>query len=316
VSNPKSKHFQLQRLADGVYAAVASEGGYAICNAGIVDTGDRTIIFDTFISLDPAEDLLRVAKRLTPQNAIRVVNSHYHSDHIRGNQVFPPDVDVLSTATTFEGIAHEEPEEIEWEKESIPKAIVETKSKRRLEKDPKRRRDLALSIVYYEAIMKSLPKLKTRLPNITFEGGLTIHGKRRQVELLSFSGHTASDLVLYLPDEKIAFMSDLLFVNMHPYLVGGSPERWRKSLRKIGRLGAQTLVPGHGPVGKPSDLSLVDQYIQTLESIARNMVKMGKSTEEVSLQRVPPPFDKWYSFLEDNFVMNLGFLYKYASQEA
>jgi glyoxylase-like metal-dependent hydrolase (beta-lactamase superfamily II) len=185
-----------------------------------------------------------------------------------------------------------------------------------MEKDPKRRHDLALSIVYYEAIMKSHPKLKTRLPNITFEGSLTIHGTRRQVELLTLAGHTASDLVLYLPDEKIAFMSDLLFVNNHPYLAGCSPKRWRKSLREIGKLGVQTLVPGHGPVGSPSDLSLLDQYIQTLESIARNMVKMGKSPEEVRLQPIPPPFDNWCLFFEDIFVMNLGFLYKYVSQEA
>jgi cyclase len=316
LSIPKSKHFQLQRLADGVYAAVASERGYAICNAGIIDTGDRTIVFDTFISPEATKDLLRAAKRLTPQNNIRVVNSHYHNDHIRGNQVFPPDVDILSTATTFEGIAHKEPEEIKWEKENLPKAIVDTKSKLRMEKDPKRRHDLALSIVYYEAIMKSHPKLKTRLPNITFEGSLTIHGTRRQVELLTLAGHTASDLVLYLPDEKIAFMSDLLFVNNHPYLAGCSPKRWRKSLREIGKLGVQTLVPGHGPVGSPSDLSLLDQYIQTLESIARNMVKMGKSPEEARLQPIPPPFDNWCLFFEDIFVMNLGFLYKYVSQEA
>ena len=313
MSNAKSRHFQLQRLADGVYAAVASEGGYAICNAGIVDTGDRTIVFDTFISLNAAKDLLRVAKRLTPQNVIRVVNSHYHSDHIRGNQVFPPDVDVLSTATTFEGIAHEEPEEIEWEREDIPKAIVDTKSKLRLEKDPKRRRDLALSIVYYEAIMKSHPKLKTRLPNITFEGSLMIHGTRRQVELLSLAGHTASDIVLYLPEEKIAFMGDLLFVNCHPYLASGSPEQWKQSLAEVEGLGVQIAVPGHGPVGRFASLSVMLQYIQSLESIVVNMIKCGKSVEQASFEPVPSPFGTWLS--PDNFfVTNLEFLYKLATQ--
>jgi cyclase len=315
VSLPESKHFQLQRLADGVYAAVASERGHAICNAGIIDTGDRTIVFDTFISPDPAKDLLRAAKRLTPQNVIRVVNSHYHNDHIRGNQVFPPDVDILSTATTLEGITHKEPEEIKWEKENIPKALVDTKSKLRLEKDPKRRRALTLSSVYYEAILKSHPKLVTRLPNITFEGSLTMHGTRRRVELLTFAGHTDSDLVLYLPDDKIAFMSDLLFVNYHPYLPGCSPELFRKSLREVGKLGVQTLVPGHGPVGSPSDLTLLDEYIQTLESIARNMVKRGESPEEIRLQPVPPPFNDWSQFFEDLFAMNLCFLIKYVSQK-
>ena len=313
MSNAKSRHFQLQRLADGVYAAVASEGGYAICNAGIVDTGDRTIVFDTFISLNAAKDLLRVAKRLTPQNVIRVVNSHYHSDHVRGNQVFPPDVDILSTATTLEGIAHEEPEEIEWEREDIPKAIVDTKSKLRLEKDPKRRRDLALSIVYYEAIMKSHPKLKTRLPNITFEGSLMIHGTRRQVELLSLAGHTASDVILYLPEEKIAFMGDLLFVNCHPYLASGSPEQWKQSLAEVEGLGVQIAVPGHGPVGRSASLSVMLQYIQSLENIAVNMIKCGKSVEQASFEPVPSPFDTWLS-LDNFFVTNLEFLYKLATQ--
>lgn len=316
MSIPKSKHFQLQILANGVYAAIASERGHAICNAGIIDTGDRTIIFDTFISPDPAKDLLKAAKILSPRNTIRVINSHYHNDHIRGNQAFPPDVDILSTATTREGITHKEPETIKWEKENIPKALADAKSKLRLEKDPKRRQALSLSRVYYEAILKSHPKLVTRLPNITFEGSLVMHGSRRRVELLTLAGHTDSDLVLILPDDKIAFMSDLLFVNYHPYLPGCSPEIFRKSLREVGELGVQTFVPGHGPVGSLSDLLLLDRYIQTLESVAREMVKAGKPLEEIRLQPVPPPFDDWSLFFEDLFAMNLGFLIKYVSQGA
>jgi hypothetical protein len=38
-----SRHFRLQQLADGVYAAIAIEGGAAACNSGIVDLGDYTI---------------------------------------------------------------------------------------------------------------------------------------------------------------------------------------------------------------------------------------------------------------------------------
>jgi len=222
---PESKHFQIEPLAEGVYAAVASEQGYAVCNAGIVDIGNKTIIFDTFISPDAAKDLLKAAKQLTSHKATCVVNSHYHNDHIRGNQVFSPHVDIISTKWTREAIAQNEPKEIRWEKENIPKGIVDTQLKLDAEKHPKRRRELAFLIVYYKAINESHPQLKTRLPNITFEHKLVIHGTRRTVELLSFSGHTASDLLLYLPEEKIAFMSDLLFINIHPYLPNGFPER-------------------------------------------------------------------------------------------
>lgn len=312
---PKSKHFQIELLEEGVYAAIASEQGYAICNAGIVDIGNRTIIFDTFISPNAAKDLLKAAKQLTSHETLCVVNSHYHNDHIRGNQVFSPDVDIISTTWTREAITQKEPEEIQWEKENIPKGIVDAQLRLATEKDPKRRRELALLIIYYKAIIESHPQLKTRLPNITFEPPkLVIHGTQRTVELLAFVGHTASDLVLYLPEEKIAFMSDLLFINIHPYLPSGFPERWKESLSMVKALGIHTAVPGHGPVGRSADIPVMTQYIQSLENIVANMVKSGKSLEEVSLQPVPSQFETWLLSFDNFFVSNLQFLYKCVAQ--
>jgi len=308
---PESKHFQIEPLAKGVYAAIASEQGYAICNAGIIDTGDKTIIFDTFISPKAAKDLLNAAKRLTSHKTLYVVNSHYHNDHIRGNQVFSPDTDIISTTWTREAITQNEPEEIQWERENIPQGIIDAQLKLAAEKDSKRRRELALLIVYYKAIIESHPQLKTRLPNITFEPPkLVIHGTQRTAELLTFVGHTASDLVLYLPEEKIAFMSDLLFINMHPYLPSGFPERWKESLSMVEALGIRTVVPGHGPVGRSADLSVMTRYIQSLENIVANMVKSGRTLEEVSLQPIPSQFENWLLFFDNFFIANLQFLYK------
>ena len=304
----ESKHFQLEQLAEGVYAAVASEQGYAICNAGIIDIGDRTIIFDTFISPRAARDLLKVAEQLTTNRITHVVNSHSHNDHIRGNQVFDSDVDIISTELTREAIALNEPEEIKTEKEVIPKAIFEAHNKLEAEKDPNRRRDLTFLVYYLQAMSDSHSELRTRLPNITFSRKFTLYGAKRNVELIPFAGHTMSDVVLFLPEEKIAFLSDLLFVNSHAYLASGSPRQWKQSLTEIEALDAQVLVPGHGPVGRSSDLSLMSQYIQSLENIVANMIKSGKPVEQANLEPVPPPFDTWLS--PDNFfVTNLKFLY-------
>lgn len=310
---PESKHFQIERLADGVYAAVASQQGHASCNAGIIDNGDRTIIFDTFISPEAARDLLKVTEQLASHKITYVVNSHGHNDHIRGNQVFGSDVDIISTALTREAIARDEPEEIKWEKETIPKEIIDAQLKLDDERDPKRRRELASLISYLQGMSKSHCELKTRLPNITFEHELTIHGTERTIKLLPLAGHTFSDVVLYLPKEKIAFMSDLLFVKIHPYLASGSPEKWKQSLAEIKELGIQIVVPGHGPVGRSADLSLMLQYIQSLESIAVNMIKSGKSVEQASFEPIPSPFDTWLCF-ENFFVANLMFLYKLGTQ--
>jgi glyoxylase-like metal-dependent hydrolase (beta-lactamase superfamily II) len=300
-------------LADGVYAAVASEQGYANCNAGIIDIGDRTVLFDTFLSPEAARDLLKVTKQLTSNKITHVINSHEHNDHIRGNQVFGSEVDIISTVLTREAIARNEPEQIKSEKKTILKEIIDAQSKLSAEKNPKRRRELAFLICMMQGVRKSHGELKTRLPNITFEHKLVIHGTKRTVELLPLAGHTASDAILYLPEERIAFMSDLLFVNIHPHLASGSPEQWKQSLAEVKALGAKIVVPGHGPVGKSADLSTMLQYIQSLESIVMNMKKSGKSAEQASYELVPSPFDTWLCF-ENFFVTNLKFLYKLATQ--
>ena len=310
---PESKHFQIEQLADGVYAAVASEQGYASCNAGIIDIGDRTILFDTFLTPEAARDLLKVAEQLTSNKITHVINSHEHNDHIRGNQVFDSNVDIISTALTREAIARNEPGQIKLEKETILKEIVDVQSKLDAEKDPKRRRENAYIIAETQGVRRSHFELKTRLPNITFEHKLTLHGTERTIELLPLAGHTFSDVVLYLPKEKIAFMGDLLFVNIHPYLASGSPEQWKQSLAEVEGLGAKIAVPGHGPVGGAADLSIMSQYIKSLESIVVNMMKSGKPVEQTSVEPIPSQFDTWLC-LENFFVTNLKFLYKLATQ--
>jgi glyoxylase-like metal-dependent hydrolase (beta-lactamase superfamily II) len=97
---PDSKHFRLQQLADGVYAAIHIDGGAAIGNAGIVDLGDRTLIYDTFLTPQAAEDLRTAAEALTGRPIDAVINSHWHNDHIWGNQVFGANTEIISTEET------------------------------------------------------------------------------------------------------------------------------------------------------------------------------------------------------------------------
>src|ERR1051326_5099847 len=94
-----SKHFTIQQLKPGVWAVInKDETGYAICNAGIIDLGDKTIVFDAFISPLAADDLKKAAEQLTHRPVTFLINSHFHDDHIRGDQVFVPGAHIISTA--------------------------------------------------------------------------------------------------------------------------------------------------------------------------------------------------------------------------
>ena len=79
-----ARNFSIQKLSDGVWAVIHNDkGGHAICNAGIVDLGDKTLVFDAFINPGAALELKQAAEKLTHHKVAYVVNSHYHDDHIR-----------------------------------------------------------------------------------------------------------------------------------------------------------------------------------------------------------------------------------------
>src|SRR5258708_3941250 len=87
-SAPKAEDdFQLVKVADGVYAAIAKPGGLASGNAGFVIGDDGVLIFDTFFTPAALEELISEIQALTKLPIKFAVNSHYYLDHTGGNQV-------------------------------------------------------------------------------------------------------------------------------------------------------------------------------------------------------------------------------------
>jgi cyclase len=304
---PESKHFRLQQLANGVYAAIHIEGGGAFGNAGIVDLGNRTLIYDTFFTPQAAEDLRTAAEVLIGRSIDVVINSHFHNDHTWGNQVFSATTEIISTEDTrrlfiaTKGLGGYDDSFI-----ADAEANLEaTHTQFQATEESGQRRQLALWIDYYQSIVNAKPILQVRAPNLTFAERLTFHGTLRAAELIAFvGGHTEGDAVLFLPQEGIAFMSDMLCIGHHPYLVDGDPERFCHGLEAVSALAPKLLVPGHGPVGTAGSLILIRQYIHTLEGMAEN----GEPEETINAMAIPESYKDWLfaSFFSDN----MHFLYQ------
>jgi glyoxylase-like metal-dependent hydrolase (beta-lactamase superfamily II) len=307
---PDSKHFRIEAVADGVWAVIHIDGGAAIGNAGIVDLGGRTLIYDSLFSPQAAEDLCPVAEALTGRPVDWVVNSHWHNDQIWGNQVFGPETDIVSTnetrrliiATRGHGAYDEFMASAEANLESTRAQFAATE-------DVGQRSELAVWIDYHQAVVDLKPILQIRAPNLTFEGRVVFHGTDRSAELIDFEGgHTESDSVLFLPEEGIAFMSDLLFIRFQPYLGGGHPDRMLSILEAVSDLKPKLLVPGHGPVGTPDALKVMGEYVSTLDGLARDMVAREEPEANIDEMAVPEPFEDW--LFSAFFPVNMHFLYQ------
>ncbi|HZG15979.1 MAG TPA: MBL fold metallo-hydrolase [Candidatus Bathyarchaeia archaeon] len=305
----ESKHFKLEQVTNGVYAAIAVGGTGSLSNAAIIDLGDQTLVVDTFLSIEAGRDLQTVAVQLTGRPVSYVFNTHWHSDHTFGNQVFAPTAQIISTSQTREIMATIVKERVEKhlsEPEAIYQAIDEVREKMELETDEKLKKEMEWEIGSDLAYMKTLPELELTLPAVTFEQQLTIHGSKRKVELICYGGgHTQSDAFLYLPDERIAVTGDLVLSGHHPVMRYANPQEWLQILGRVEALGVDTIVPGHGEVCSLEALHQVRQYINELIAMVEQVVQTGGSTEDIP---VPEAYRSWY--FTGDFQVNLQRLYQ------
>jgi len=306
---PTSQHFRLERLSEGVYAAIHRSGGWAIGNAGIVDLGDRTLVFDTTYSPQAGADLRAAAEALFGRRVGLVVNSHWHSDHIWGNQAFDPTTTLVSTAETRRQIVTTRgDEDLDATLAGAEAHLASWRARYAAAVDEEERCELALWVDQWEATVALEDILEVRVPNLAFTKRITFHGSVASAELIELrGGHTTSDVVLWLPEARIAFMGDLLFVGCHPYLGDGDPDALRRALDAVLALDPQAVVPGHGPVGTAENVAAMRGYVDTLDGLARQMIAAGEPEETVTAMAVPPPYDTWQ--LRMFFAANLRALY-------
>ena len=302
--NFSSKHFLIKKLAPGVWAAIANDNyGHAICNAGIIDLGDKTLIFDPFMNIDAANDLKLIAETLTKRKIQLVINSHFHNDHIRGNQVFDPGTTIISTTWTKNQQGISEPEERAWEKQNAAKKLAAEKEKLKIATGAAKE-ELKMWVGYYEGIVNSEPLLKMALPNSLFDDSLWIHGSKRSVELKECkNGHTGSDAILLLPKEGIVFTGDILFVKRHPWFGDGNPESLQKHLEKLeADKNYSVFVPGHGPVGGRKEITELINYIKALRQLVKDGIYKNQPDSVIIKTDIPELYkDWWYGrFYQDN----------------
>jgi cyclase len=106
---------------------------------------------------------------------------------------------------------------------------------------------------------------------------------RCDVRYVGIPAHTTSDSIIRIPDRSVVFTGDLLFNGGTPFALQGSVSGWIEVLQTVLRpLGAQTLVPGHGPVCGPEVIDDTLAYLRFVQDTARAGKAAGLSPLEAA----------------------------------
>jgi len=296
IAPARSQHYQFETLGEGVIAGVARPQGTALSNTALVDLGGATLVFDTSLTLESAREILAASVALTHRPPTLAANSHWHLDHILGNQLFS-DHPVHATRRTIE-ILHEKRSELEAELRpaKLEADILELETQQNAANTAAGRAPYEPVLRIHRRLLSEAAERRLTPPTSGFDVQLRLPGDRG-ASLRSFgSGHTESDAVLYVERTRSLLAGDLVVAGNHPNLTSGDPEHWLKVLDELEKLRPDRVVPGHGPVGSVETIREVRDYLTTLLRLA----------ETSGHPEIPARFRAWAE--PDQFTSNLAYV--------
>jgi cyclase len=254
-------NYRLQELGDGLWAAIAQRGGRGVSNSALVDLGGAALVFDTGLTPSAARDLAAASEAHLHRPVTLAANSHWHFDHSLGNQAFAGRP-IWSTRRTREiMLENRDQRAAELTRTTLEAERRELQARRDTAPTEAARQDAEIYLGMTEAILDELEGLAVVVPDRTFETHVDLPGERG-ARLLSFgAGHTEADALLYLPRERVLHAGDLVCIGLQPSLGSGDPRHWLTVLDEIDRIGAERIIPGHGPVAGPDGPRETREYV-------------------------------------------------------
>lgn len=310
---PKSPHLTFEALGSGLYAALATREGNAHSNAGVIDLGDALLIFDATETPEAAADLKAAAERMG--KPVRyLINSHGHADHWLGNQIFAETASLITSEGARRRMLPVSEQFAGWKQspKQLQEALDSHQSELEEAESAEQRAQVQRMIDRLRYLLDNLDVHDPRVPALTFDGALQIHGSKRSVTLQSVpeAAHSPGDIYMLFPDEGAAFVGDLGFFGRQPYMGDCDPQAWQALLRRLAELNLDVYVPGHGPLGTSKDLLDVRDYVRALTAHVRSLMAKGLSLAEALAAEPPLSLTDWYEKNAQRFRQNVKFLYQ------
>lgn len=286
LSVTKGKEYTLEKWGEGVYFATGGTGSQSC----VVVNDNDVLLYDVGTTPAGARALLEDIRLVTDKPVRTVVNSHFHYDHVFGNGAFGPDVQIIAhkytrTALRTFDTLHREPF-LSWISRNTPSQVDPLKKRIAEEKDPQRKNALEAQLTAMVRDIDRAKEIAPILPNLTFDGRLVLNRGTREIQLLYLGrGHTAGDVVMFLPKERIVCSGDLMEGGI-PYLGDGFFDEWVKTLEALKHIDFEVCLPGHGrPFKGTTHITHLQEYLADVVNQVAAVRTKGIPAEE-ALQRV------------------------------
>ena len=276
---------QRERVSDNVYWFQSEV--YAQVTAGAITGPQWAVVIDTLALPDETLEMRRYIEEQLGVPVRYVINTHYHADHSWGNCFFPG-------ATV---IAH-----------ALCRQAMEEKGQ--------------LSLDVAKKQNPVLKQVKLVYPHMTFnEGTLSLRVGKKTLILQSTPGHSKDCISVLVEEDRVLFAGDAYMAL--PYMVDGNPDELTATIKRIGKMGLENIIQGHGDIILRGEIEEATRenvaYLNAVRKAVRSAVKKREPLEalaEIDVESCGKSRVHLGGLAEELHKRNVVYLYKHAAEEA
>lgn len=236
----------LTRVSDHVYALV----GWP--NIAIVVGNRGTLVVDTGLGERNGATIMRVVQKLEKGPVLYLTTTHYHSEHVTGEQAFPANT-VL-----------------------VRPVVQQQELIQRLAGHMARFREMS------QQNKELLADVKMRTPDILFDGEMELDLGGVSARLFCLGrAHTVGDMLIMVEEDSVLIPGDIVESKLFPIMPEESSMKgWIAVLDKIEPLKPRLIVPDHGELGDGSLVAKQRAMLAEMQGRALEFKRQGKSADE------------------------------------
>jgi glyoxylase-like metal-dependent hydrolase (beta-lactamase superfamily II) len=225
-------------------------------NSGIIVGDDSVMVIDAQATPVMAREVIARVAKVTDKPIRYVLLTHYHAVRVLGASAYR-DAEILASDTTRGLIVERGRQDMESEIGRFPRLF---------------------------RAAETIPGLTW--PSITFPDQMSVWLGRREVRIMHIGrGHTAGDVVAWVPDADVVFSGDLVEYRSACYCGDAHFTDWPATLDRLAEFKAKALVPGRGaaltsPQAVAEGITLTADFLTTLYDSVADSVAKGRSLKE------------------------------------
>ncbi|HEU5193956.1 MAG TPA: MBL fold metallo-hydrolase [Methylomirabilota bacterium] len=254
----------MREVAAHVFAYVQATGQTGISNAGLIVGAEGAVAVDALMVPSMTRKLVAAIKTTTRKKVGALINTHHHLDHTGGNSFFRA-ATIISTAKCRAELAPGFP----------PVPLLQR---------------------FMPRFAREFAGLELTLPSVTFDERLVVHDGEREIHLWhpGTPAHTSGDATVVLSKERVVFAGDLAFHYVTPLAFQGHVGHWIAAVDRVLTFEADTIVPGHGPIGTRKELTLMRDYLALVRREAKVRFDAGMPAEAAARDIKLGAYASWH----------------------